>query len=50
MGSLLVLVVFDIEGVLSIQTGDNPRILATKLLTYIDPKSRKALESELLKD
>jgi chemotaxis protein MotA len=39
-----------LEGVLSIQTGDNPRILATKLLTYIDPKSRKALEAELLKD
>ncbi|HAK69663.1 MAG TPA: motility protein A [Treponema sp.] len=39
-----------LEGVLSIQTGDNPRILATKLLTYLEPKTRKVLEAELLKD
>ena len=39
-----------LEGVLSIQTGDNPRILATKLLTYVEPKVRKILEPELLKD
>ena len=39
-----------IEGVLSIQAGDNPRILAMKLLTYLDPKSRKAIESDVLKD
>lgn len=39
-----------IEGVLSIQAGDNPRILAMKLLTYLDPISRKAVESEVLKD
>ncbi|MBO4731933.1 MAG: MotA/TolQ/ExbB proton channel family protein, partial [Spirochaetaceae bacterium] len=39
-----------IEGVLSIQAGDNPRILAMKLLTYLDPISRKAIESEVLKD
>lgn len=39
-----------LEGVLSIQTGDNPRILATKLLTYLDPKTRKVLEPELVKD
>lgn len=39
-----------IEGVLSIQTGDNPRILALKLLTYLDPKSRKAIEADVLKD
>ena len=39
-----------IEGVLSIQAGDNPRILAQKLLTYLDPKSKKALEADLLKD
>ena len=39
-----------LEGVLSIQTGDNPRILATKLLTYLDPKARNTLEPELLKD
>ena len=39
-----------IEGVLSIQAGDNPRILSMKLLTYLDPKSRKAIESDVLKD
>jgi chemotaxis protein MotA len=39
-----------IEGVLSIQAGDNPRILATKLLSYLDPSDRKAVEAEVLKD
>lgn len=39
-----------IEGVLSIQSGDNPRILAQKLLTYLDPKRRAPLEAELIKD
>jgi chemotaxis protein MotA len=39
-----------IEGVLSIQAGDNTRILAMKLLAYINPIQRKALEAELLKD
>ncbi len=39
-----------IEGVLSIQAGDNPRILAMKLLTYLDPASKKAIEAEVLKD
>ena len=39
-----------IEGVLSIQAGDNPRILATKLLTYLDPIARKAIEADVLKD
>jgi chemotaxis protein MotA len=39
-----------IEGVLSILAGDNPRILAVKLLTYLDPKSRKAIEADVLKD
>ncbi len=39
-----------IEGILSIQSGDNPRVLAQKLLTYLDPKSRKAIESDVLKD
>jgi len=39
-----------IEGVLSIQAGDNPRILATKLLSYLDPQNRKAVEAEVLKD
>jgi chemotaxis protein MotA len=39
-----------IEGVLSIQAGDNPRILATKLLSYLDPVERKAVEAEVTKD
>ena len=39
-----------LEGILSIQTGDNPRILAQKLLTYLDPKTRKAIEADVLKD
>jgi chemotaxis protein MotA len=40
----------EIEGVLSIQAGDNPRILAMKLLSFLDPKDRKAVEAEVLKD
>jgi chemotaxis protein MotA len=39
-----------IEGVLSIQSGDNTRILALKLLAYLEPVSRKTLEKELIKD
>jgi chemotaxis protein MotA len=39
-----------IEGVLSIQAGDNPRILAQKMLTYLKPKDRKLVESDVLKD
>ena len=39
-----------LEGVLSIQAGDNPRILAMKLLTYLDPKTRKVIEADVLKD
>jgi chemotaxis protein MotA len=39
-----------IEGVLSIQAGDNPRILAMKLLSYLEPGDRKAVEAEILKD
>jgi len=39
-----------IEGVLSIQAGDNPRILATKLLSYLNPVDRKVVEAEVLKD
>jgi chemotaxis protein MotA len=40
----------EIEGVLSIQAGDNPRILASKLLSYLTPEDRKAVEAEVLKD
>jgi chemotaxis protein MotA len=39
-----------IEGVLSIQSGDNTRILALKLLAYLDPETRKQMEKEVLKD
>ncbi len=39
-----------IEGVLSIQAGDNPRILAQKMLTYLSPKDRKVIEADVLKD
>jgi len=39
-----------IEGVLSIQAGDNTRILAMKLLAYLNPTLRKTMEAELLKD
>jgi chemotaxis protein MotA len=39
-----------IEGVLSIQAGDNTRILALKLLSYLNPTQRKALEPDLIKE
>lgn len=39
-----------LEGVLSIQAGDNPRVLAQKLLTYLDPKTRKSIEADVMKD
>jgi chemotaxis protein MotA len=39
-----------IEGVLSIQAGDNTRILALKLMAYLNPITRKSLEAELIKD
>jgi chemotaxis protein MotA len=39
-----------IEGVLSIQAGDNPRILAQKMMTYLTPKDRKLIEADVLKD
>ena len=39
-----------IEGVLAIQAGENPRIMAQKLLTYLDPIARKAIEADVLKD
>jgi chemotaxis protein MotA len=40
----------EIEGVLSIQAGDNPRILGMKLLSYLDTSSRKSVEAEIMKD
>jgi chemotaxis protein MotA len=39
-----------IEGVLSIQAGDNTRILAMKLLAYLNPADRRTMEAEILKD
>jgi len=39
-----------IEGVLSIQSGDNTRILAMKLLAYLNPIARAAIEKEVIKD
>jgi chemotaxis protein MotA len=39
-----------IEGVLSIQAGDNTRILAMKLLAYLNPTDRKSVEAEVIKD
>jgi chemotaxis protein MotA len=35
-----------IEGVLSIQSGDNPRILLEKLVAYLPPPQREALRQE----
>jgi chemotaxis protein MotA len=40
----------EIEGILSIQAGENTRVLANKLLTYLDPITRKTVESEVLRD
>ncbi|CEM63336.1 motility protein A [Treponema phagedenis] len=39
-----------IEGVLAIQAGDHPRILAQRLLVYLNPKDKRELEAELIKD
>jgi chemotaxis protein MotA len=39
-----------IEGVLSIQAGDNTRILAMKLLAYLNPADRRTMEAEIVKD
>jgi chemotaxis protein MotA len=35
-----------IEGILSIQAGDNPRIVEEKLKTFLDPGERRTFESE----
>jgi chemotaxis protein MotA len=39
-----------IEGVLSIQAGDNTRILAMKLMAYLTPADSRSMEKELIKD
>jgi chemotaxis protein MotA len=36
-----------IEGILSIQAGDNPRILGMKLIAYLSSEDRKEVEQEL---
>jgi chemotaxis protein MotA len=36
-----------IEGVLSIQSGDNPRTLGEKLVAFLPPADRTGLQSEL---
>jgi chemotaxis protein MotA len=40
----------EIEGILSIQAGENTRVLASKLLTYLDPITRASVEKEMSKD
>ncbi len=37
-----------IEGILSIQSGDNPRILEEKLLSYLPPNRREAIRAEAM--
>jgi chemotaxis protein MotA len=39
----------EIEGILSIQAGENSRTLATKLLCYVGPKVRAAIEADIMK-
>jgi chemotaxis protein MotA len=40
----------EIEGILSIQAGENTRVLATKLLAYLNPVARKKVEQEVLRE
>jgi chemotaxis protein MotA len=35
-----------VEGILSIQAGDNPRIVQTKMMAYLPPKIRQILEEQ----
>jgi chemotaxis protein MotA len=39
-----------IEGILSIQSGDNPRILEEKLLSYLPTEKREAIQQESMSD
>ncbi|GMO38877.1 MAG: motility protein A [Termitinemataceae bacterium] len=39
-----------LEGIISIQSGDNPRVLAMKLLAYLSPKDAIEVGKEILKD
>lgn len=36
-----------LEGVLSIQAGDNPRIVKDKLITYLPPNDRESIDQEI---
>jgi len=35
-----------LEGVLSIQAGDNPRVISEKLTGYMSPKDKKSLQEQ----
>ncbi len=39
-----------IEGIISIQSGDNPRILEEKLISFLPPKHREAVRAEGARD
>jgi len=39
-----------IEGILGIQSGDNPRILEDKLISFVPPEKRDAITQETMKD
>jgi len=39
-----------IEGILSIQSGDNPRILEEKLITFLPPKQRESVRQEAARE
>ena len=39
-----------VEGILSIQSGDNPRILEEKLLSFLPPRQRAAVKQESAKE
>ncbi|TVQ26668.1 MAG: motility protein A [Spirochaetaceae bacterium] len=39
-----------VEGILSIQSGDNPRILLEKLVSFLPPKQREAIRQESVRD
>jgi chemotaxis protein MotA len=39
-----------IEGILSIQSGDNPRILLEKLISFLPPRQRESLRQETVRE
>jgi chemotaxis protein MotA len=36
-----------IEGTLSIQSGDNPRLVKDKLISYLEPAARESISNEV---